>query len=431
MKTVLRSRNFYLMISMDAALVTAAYISAYWLRFEGHISIEQWINIKNTLPYLIPLKLSCFFLLGLYRGMWRYTSLATIKNVVKASALSSALLVVIILFAYRFKGYSRSVFLIDMLLTFLVIGGIRVSIRLIFADSVSSFWPFKSTRHTIGTKLLIIGAGDAGEKVLREIQENPGLKIVPVGFLDDDKNKRGKAIHNVPVLGAVDEIDEISGEFDEILISIPSARGETMRRVVSLCEETGKRFRTVPGIGELIEGKVSVKTIRNVTLEDILGREEVHLDEENIRHYLHNKRIMVTGAGGSIGSELLRQICRYDPRNVALLELSEFNLFQTEMECMQRFGHIPVTGYLTDIRDRNTVNRVFAEFRPEVVFHTAAYKHVPIQELHPREAVHNNVAGTKNLVEASLENGVERFVLVSTDKAVRPSNVMGEKKIEE
>lgn len=413
------------MLFLDATCVMVAYILAYLLRFDGHIPTLQWINIKNTLPYVIPIKLSCFFMLGLYRGMWRYTSLTDLNNVVKASALSSILIIAIILFAHRFVGYPRSVFLIDMFLTFLLVGGIRVFIRLSLANNFSSFWFLKRNTHSHGTKLLIIGAGDAGEKVLREIQENSGLKMVPVAFLDDNKNKHGKAIHNVPILGTVDEIDRIPVDFDEILITIPTARGEEMRRVVSACERTGKRYRTVPVITELIEGTVSVKTIRDVTLEDLLGREEIHIDEEKIRQYLYNKRILVTGAGGSIGSELVRQICRYDPRHVALLEFSEFNLFQTEMECRQRFGHIPVTGYLTDIRNRDTVNSVFREFHPEVVFHAAAYKHVPIQEFHPREAVNNNVLGTKNLVEASMENGVERFVLVSTDKAVRPSNVMG------
>jgi FlaA1/EpsC-like NDP-sugar epimerase len=214
-------------------------------------------------------------------------------------------------------------------------------------------------------------------------------------------------------------------EFDEILIAIPSVRGEKMRRIVSLCEETGKQFRTVPGIWELIEGKVSVRTIRKVHLEDLLDRDEVHLDEEEIRQYIKDKRILITGAGGSIGSELVRQVGRFHPQALALLDFSEEKLFQIEGECRQRFGFIPISGFLVDIKSRESAGRVFREFAPDAVFHAAAYKHVPMQELQPWEATFNNILGTRNLVETAVENRVGRFVLVSTDKAVRPANVMG------
>jgi len=247
----------------------------------------------------------------------------------------------------------------------------------------------------------------------------------PVGFLDDDQTKQGKMIHGVPVLGFIDDIDRLPESFDEILIATPSAKAEQMRRIVAACDRTGKRYRTMPGIGELIDGKVSVKAIREVTIEDILGREEVHLDQDAIRSYLEGRRILVTGAGGSIGSELVRQICRFKPSKLGILEFSEFNLFSLESECRRRFAWIPIKGYLADVRDRSVTCRVFADFRPEVVFHAAAYKHVPIQEEHPQEAVRNNVIGTRNVIDAAAEAKAERFVLVSTDKAVRPTSVMG------
>jgi FlaA1/EpsC-like NDP-sugar epimerase len=274
-------------------------------------------------------------------------------------------------------------------------------------------------------KLMIVGAGDTGEMILREILQNPRLGYDPVCFVDDDPDKLKRKIHGVPVLGPVEEIHRLPCEFDEILIAIPSGKGEEMRRIVAACERTGKRYRTVPGIGELIGGKISVKAIREVTLEDLLGREEVHLDQEEIARYLRERRVLVTGAGGSIGSELVRQVSRFQPQAMALLEVSELNLFRVEMECRQRFGHVSTSGFLVDIRDGEAVGRVFREFAPQVVFHAAAYKHVPIQELHPWESVQNNVLGTRNLVEAALELGLERFVLVSTDKAVRPTSVMG------
>jgi len=286
------------MLILDATLVAAAYISAYLLRFDGHIPLQNWVQLKTTLPFVIPLKLFCFIMFGLYKGMWRYTSLADLRNTFKATSLSSIIIVLAILFLYRFHGFSRSVYVIDFVFTFLFVGGIRVAIRLLLADHHFSFWAFGWGKKSSASKLIIVGAGDAGEKVLREIQEHASINMEPVGFFDDDPGKRGKAIHGVPVLGAVDEINKIRTEFDEILIAVPSVRGEKLRRIVSLCEESGKRFRTLPGIWELIEGKVSIKTIRKVHLEDLLDRKEVHLDEEEIRKYLKDKRILITGAAG-------------------------------------------------------------------------------------------------------------------------------------
>ena len=415
------------MLLLDAVLVTMAYFSAYLLRFEGHIPLTHWAQFKSTLPFLIPLKLMCLFIFGLYRGMWRYTSLVDLRNIFNASSLSSIIVVLSILFLYRFHGYSRSVFVIDWVFTLLFIGGIRVAIRIFLADQSPSLQIFKSRKSpsTRKKKLMIIGAGDAGEKILREIQENPSIKFEPVGLLDDDRSKRGMTIHGVPVLGTVDDINKIRKEFDEILIATPSVRGEKLRRIVSLCEETGKQFRTLPGIWELIEGRVSVRAIRKVHMEDLLDREEIHLDEEEIRRYLKDKRILITGAGGSIGAELVRQVCRFHPRAIAFMEFSEENLFKIAMECKQRFGFIPTSEFLLDIKNRVSVGRAFREFSPDVVFHAAAYKHVPMQELNPWETTFNNISGTRNLVEAALENQTERFVLVSSDKAVRPTNVMG------
>jgi len=425
MKNIIRNKNFYIMLILDATLVAATYISAYLLRFDGHIPLQNWVQFKNTLPFIIPLKLFCFIIFGLYSGMWRYTSLADLRNTFKATSLSSIIIVLAILFLYRFHGFSRSVYVIDFVFTFLLVGGIRVAIRLLLADHYLSFWTFGRGKKSSASKLIIVGAGDAGEKVLREIQEHASVNMEPVGFLDDAPDKRGKAIHGIPVLGAADEINKIRTEFDEILIAMPSVRGEKLRRIVSLCEESGKRFRTLPGIWELIEGKVSIKTIRKVHLEDLLNRKEVHLDEEEIRKYLKDKRILITGAGGSIGSELVRQVCRFHPQALALLEFSEENLFRMEMECKQRYGFIPTSGFLADIKNRDVLIQVFHRFNPDVVFHAAAYKHVPLQELHPWEAIYNNILGTRNMVEISSEHQVDRFVLVSTDKAVRPTNVMG------
>jgi FlaA1/EpsC-like NDP-sugar epimerase len=362
----------------------------------------------------------------MYRGMWRYVSLVDLLNVIKATIISSLLIIFVILLVHRFQGYPRSVFIIDWGLTLIFIGGVRVGVRLYFARNLRGeiFPTFLQFKHP-GKKLLIMGAGRTGEKMLREILDNPTLKIHPVGFLDDDQHKQGKTIHGVKVLGTVNDIHALTNLFDEILIAIPSASAKQMRNIVKACEATNKPFRTVPAIGELIDGRISVKTVRRVAVQDLLGREEVTLNKENISRYLSQKRVLVTGAGGSIGSELVRQISKFYPESIAFVEMSEFNLFRIDMECYQRFPYIKRSTFLGDIRDQHNINRIFGEFKPQVVFHAAAYKHVPIQELHPWEAVQNNVLGTQHLVEAAREYDVERFVLVSTDKAVRPANVMG------
>ncbi len=424
MKKLIRNKHFYYMLIIDAMLVAAAYIGAYLLRYEGQLPALEWERIINILPYLLMLKIACFYMFGLYRGMWRYTSLEDLKRVVKATVVSSLILLLTVLYAYYFKGYSRAAFIIDWLLTILFVGGVRILVRLLLTNNITSFWML-AKKGPMDKRMLIIGAGAAGEKAIREIIENPALKLKPIGFLDDDPQKQGKAIHGVLILGAVDEIGQLREDYDEILIAIPSAKGEQMRRIVNFCEETGKRFRTMPSIGELIDGKVSVKALRDVRIEDILGRDEVHLEKDLLRRLYHNKRVLITGAGGSIGSELVRQVCQYRPSILGLLDFSEFNLFQIDMMCRQSFPNLQMRTFLTDIRDLRAVKQTIGDFKPEIIFHAAAYKHVHLQEIHPRETVYNNVVGTRNLALIASESGVERFVLVSTDKAVRPTNVMG------
>lgn len=417
------------MIGVDAFLVALSFFGAYLLRFEFIFFPKDWETILQALPFVLMIKLGTFAFFHLYQGMWRYTSLADLVKVVEAVLASSLLIVLILFMVNRVEGHPRSIFLIDGLLTFLSIGGIRLLIRLYYSENTAGdLFPAFRKNNLDWKRLLIIGAGDAGEKVLREIRDNPEVKLNPMGFLDDQPFKKGKTIHGVPVLGTLEEIERLDVAFDEILIAIPSAKGEEMRRIVALCEKTGKRFRTIPGIGELIDGKVSVKAIREVTLADFLGREEVRLNQAEIIHFLRGKRVLVTGAGGSIGSELVRQVARFFPQALALVEVSELNLFRVEMECRQRFEAISLESFLVDIRNRESVDRVFREFNPDVVFHAAAYKHVPLQELHPWETVHNNIRGTRNLVESAEAHGVSRFVQVSTDKAVRPTNVMGASK---
>jgi FlaA1/EpsC-like NDP-sugar epimerase len=420
---------------LDACLVVAAYVLAYLLRFEGQIAYQDWERIKSSIPYILVFKLFVFIVFGLYRGMWRYTSLVDLFNVLKAATVSSGVITLAILFVHRFEGFPRSVFILDWILTFILIGGLRVVIRLLLSEKEKEFPPWRWIFHLRSEmtsikprkKLLIIGAGDAGEKILREIRANPRLNYQVVGFLDDDPGKWGRSIHGVPVLGDVETIHELAywAKMDEILIALPSASAKQMRKIVLSCEATGLKCRTTPGIGELIDGKISFKTVREVSFEDLLGRDQVDLDTESIGSYLSGKVVLVSGAGGSIGSELCRQITMFAPKNLVLLDKTENNLFHLEMEFRQRFPKTPITAVLGDVKYKESLGRLFEAHRPEVVFHAAAYKHVPIVELNPWEAIFNNVVGTRNIVEASHQFGVERFIMISTDKAVRPSSVMG------
>jgi FlaA1/EpsC-like NDP-sugar epimerase len=426
MKHIIRNRNFYFMLLIDSLLVAVSYVTAYDLRFDGGIPPEEWINIERTLPLIIPTKIAFFLSFNLYRGMWRYTSLIDMINVFKACTISSAVIILLILYTFHLIGFPRSVFVIDWVMTILLVGGIRFGIRMALTNHISTLFSFRSIPSAgKAKKLLIIGAGDAAEKVLREIHDNPVVKIEPFGLLDDAREKQGQTIHGVRVLGFTEDVPKLPDEYDEILIAIPSARGDEMRRIVTLCERTGKKFRTLPSIGELIEGRISVNAIRDVTLEDLIGREEVNLDQEGISQFISGKRILVTGAGGSIGSELVRQISRFRPEAIGLLDFSEFNLYQIDMACRRQRSGAAIQTHLADIRDRELIDRIFSRFKPHAVFHAAAYKHVPMQEYHPREALLTNVEGTRNMAEAALNHEVDRFVLVSTDKAVRPTNVMG------
>ncbi|MBF0119165.1 MAG: polysaccharide biosynthesis protein [Desulfobacterales bacterium] len=423
MDNFFRNKNFLLIFIFDSILVVASFYISYAIRFDFNIPYTEVELFLKVLPVVFIIKISFFAFYQIYQGMWRYTSLVDLISVGKAVSVSSLVIILVIFLLHRFEGYPRSIFIIDWAITLIFIAGIRTGIRLYFTRDIghSIF-----SKRLPNKKLMIIGAGNFGEKVLREINDNPHLNYNVFGFVDDNAAKHGKMIHGVSVLGGLDEITNLSKHYDEIIIAVATATQKQMRRIISICEKSGKKFRTVPGLGELIGGKISLQTVREVNFEDLLGREEINLDKEQISEYLQNKRILVTGGGGSIGKELVRQICQFSPSRIAFLEMSELNLFQIEMEIRQKFGKdIKVNSFLSDIRRREDLKRIFDIFQPDVVFHAAAYKHVPLQEINPWETILNNVMGTRNVVEIAKESGVKKFVLVSTDKAVRPTNVMG------
>jgi FlaA1/EpsC-like NDP-sugar epimerase len=409
------------------------------LRFNFSIPHTNYTTFRHFLIFIILMKIIVFYFFDLYKGMWRYTSIGDLINIIKASSVSSMLIVVLIVFTNGFSGLSRSIFIIDWVLTVVLVLGSRLGIRLYFwlvenegQGLLKGLALIISRRnHYRGAKkLIIIGAGDCGEKIYREIRDNSRLRYNVVGFLDDDPDKTGMKLHGIPILGGVRELTSFTEKLraDEALIAIPSASSRQMREIVTHCDSSGIPYKTVPGMGELIDGKVTVKAIRDVAFRDLLGREVIRLEEDRIASYLKEARILVTGAGGSIGSELCRQICRFRPEALLLYERAESQLYDIVLELKSNFRDMAIEGILGDIRDRKQLSQVFIDHRPQVVFHAAAYKHVPMMEMQPWKAVKNNILGTRNVLDMADQYGVERFVLVSTDKAVRPTNVMGASK---
>ncbi len=430
-------KNAIVILGIDIILIACSLYAAYQIRFEFDIPPEFFIGFKRVLPVAIIIKLLIFSFFDLYRGMWRYTGLSDLLNILKASVISTVLIVTIVVFSTRFYGFSRSIFVIDWSFTFLLISGLRLAVRFYFENAETSFLDtIRSlgsliTRKSVDSKkLIIIGAGDCGEKIYREIHNNSDLKYKVVGFLDDHPVKKGKKIHGIPVLGPVKDI-RIAAEMvraDEFLIAIPSANSSQMRKIVEFCKESELQFKTIPGYGELIDGRVSVNSIREVAYRDLLGREVIHLEKQKIGAYLKDQTILITGAGGSIGSELCRQVLRFDPKKLLLYDWAESPLFDIELELSKNFSHIEIVPILADIKDRDQLIKVFKAFSPQIVFHAAAYKHVPMLEIQPWKAIENNILGTMNLVEVAEQFDIERFVFVSTDKAVRPTNIMGASK---
>jgi FlaA1/EpsC-like NDP-sugar epimerase len=423
-----RNRNFWITFLGDVSLVLVSYFCAYLIRFEGVVPDGQQAIFFQTAWWILLLKISCFFGFDMYKGMWRYFSLHDLFNMVKASVLALAVTAFIILGVHRFEGYSRSVFVIDMLLCLLCVGGFRLSVRIVLAHRHKGWNPFVMRRHNQCLKnMVIVGAGDAGEKLLREMNENANLDYDVVGIVDDNPAKLKQTLHGVPVLGSLQELGVIVQEYQvhEITIAVPSASARQMRRIVGFCKSTGVPFKTLPGLGELIEGRVTVSAVREVRYEDLLGRKAVDLNLEQIGSYVTGKRVMVTGGAGSIGSELCRQIARYKPEQLIIVERNESGLYELELELKRQNPGLETAAALGSIQNHGTMERIFDCYQPQTVFHAAAYKHVPMMEHHPWEAIFNNVVGSKVVIHLCAAKGVERCVVVSTDKAVRPTNVMG------
>jgi FlaA1/EpsC-like NDP-sugar epimerase len=427
MKTKPNFRNRYVLL-LDLVVIIAAVFGAFALRFElgplffYYLPFAYWM-----LGVGLIVKPLVFYYFGMYRRMWAYASIRELRLV--AIAVTSATIVVslilVVLYSFKaFNGFVRSALIIDWLLTILFVGGVRFLVRLIAESAKRSAL---ISGGMTAKRALIIGAGDAGALVVRELQKNPDLNLEPIGFLDDNPTKMRQQIHGIPVVGNLNDIGKIleTKRIDEVIIAIPSAGGKVIRMIADICRLKGISFRTMPGIYELIGGKVSINRLREVDITDLLRRQPSHMKEELVGFTLSGKTVMVTGAGGSIGRELCRQISRWNPSALLLLGHGENSIFESLLEIQETNPSLPVIPLIVDVRNLQRLNNTFAKYKPDVVFHAAAHKHVPLMEMNVDEAVNNNVLGTRNVVTACERHNVSRLVMISTDKAIRPANIMG------
>ncbi|PIE81587.1 MAG: polysaccharide biosynthesis protein [Chloroflexi bacterium] len=373
----------------------------------------------------LVVRLAIFYYAELYRRYWKYASVDELKQIVLAVVLSSALVALLAaaLFSLLQLPVVHSVFFLDSLLVLISVGGLRFSIRILAQQ--------KTNVNGNGRKVIIAGAGEAGTLIVRELRRNPQLNLKPVGFVDDDHLKLNMQIHGLPVLGTLDALDTLipSYKIQQVIIAMPTAPGSVIREVALRCEHLNVSTKTVPGIYELVDGTVSVNQLRNVEIKDLLRREPVKTDIARVQQLIQGQRVLITGGGGSIGSELCRQVWRCQPAELILLGHGENSIFESYHE-LRRLGasQEQLTAVIADVRFPERLHAVFQQVQPDIVFHAAAHKHVPLMEMNPAEAITNNVMGTRNLLDAALAGGVERFVMISTDKAVNPTSVMGASK---
>jgi FlaA1/EpsC-like NDP-sugar epimerase len=413
------SRKVFLLIT-DVILLNISIYLALLIRFEGEIP-TQYINVfLNTNLLLTVFNIVVFYLFGLYTSLWTYASIDELLQVFLAAAVGSVGSYPIGLLIH--KPLPRSVYIISFMLILLFVGGSRFSYRILR----------RAKRIVIPesdkVRVMVIGAGDAGSMVIREMQRHDGFSYMPIVVVDDDKRKHRAKIHGVPVKGDKSKIIELVGQYNisEIIIAMPSASKQVRSELINICKQTKCKLKTLPGMYELINDKVSIKQIRNVSIEDILGREEVKLNTGEISDYVKDEIILITGGGGSIGSELCRQIAKFQPKKLLILDIYENNAYDLQNELKHTYNDkLDFEIIIASVRDKVRLREIFYKYKPSVVFHAAAHKHVPLMESNAVEAIKNNVFGTLNVAQCADEFGVKRFVLISTDKAVNPTNVMG------
>ncbi|PJZ43928.1 polysaccharide biosynthesis protein [Leptospira brenneri] len=403
-----------------------SYFLAHLVRFENIRFLDNYPDFWVCATIVVVSRSVVFLFSGIYRSLWSYASLHDLLSIIKATVLSSLVSTLALLFYNRFYQLSRMVPILDtlILLGFLCLRSL--SWRMLREQI------FSSDKSKGGIPVLLVGAGKLGSSFLTEIRRSENLDYQPIGFLDDNLSKKGGYIQGIPILGATDEIGKILTQFGvkKVIMTVPQPDGRVVSKLMKECESAGVDFKILPTFGEYLSGKPNITQLREVQVEDLLGRPTVDLEIESIRSYLEKKVILVTGAGGSIGSEICRQVALFKPSVLVILDAAETPLYEIDYELRKTFSdlNIDIRPVIADVKNLSRISAIFEEHRPSVVFHSAAYKHVPMMEINPSEAVLNNVMGTKNVADVCRLIGVERFVLISTDKAVNPVNVMGASK---
>jgi FlaA1/EpsC-like NDP-sugar epimerase len=408
-------------ILLHAGLAVAANYAAFWLRFDGAIPAPYRAVWLATLPWLVAIRTAVFLVLHLHASMWRYTGLRDLRAILIAVASGTGFFLVVVYGALGLRMYPRAVVVMDALLLVLLMGGVRLGGRLL---------PRGSRPAARRRRVLIFGAGDAGEMIVREILNDGAHGYRPIGFVDDDPAKRGERIHGVPVLGGRDDLAPIIARTrpDELLVAIPRATPGLLRALVKALEPYKLPIKALPNLRDILDGRVTLSDVRDLAVADLLGRSPVGLDVGRARDLIAGRRVLITGAGGSIGSEMSRQIAQLGPSRLVLVERYENALWAVEHSLGDLATGVPVYPVIADVTDERRVDDVLIEHRPELIVHAAAHKHVPLMELHPGEAIKNNVRGTRIVCQAAARHGVERVVLISSDKAVNPTSVMGASK---
>jgi FlaA1/EpsC-like NDP-sugar epimerase len=410
-----------LIVAVHLVLIPLAYFGAFAVRFEFRVPEAELYRWAETLPYLVVIRLLVFERYGLFRGYWRHVGLRDLVDLGAATTLSTALFAGALLVTGWPAGMSRSVFLLDWLSIVFLSGGLRFAARAFREGQL----PMQASRG--GCRTLLIGAGEAAEMLLRQVLHDRRDAIRVVGLVDDNPDTHGRSIHGAPVLGGTEDLERLVHQhrIQLIVIAVRSATAEQMRRLVQRCTATGTEFKIIPSLQDLLDGRAGIGQLREVEIEDLLGREPVHLDLDQVRRDLEGRSVLITGAGGSIGSELARQIARFRPARLVLLERAESPLYFVHLEVSQASPGVEVIPIIANITNAERLDEVFDAYQPEYVFHAAAYKHVPLMEDSVIEAAWNNIVGTLRVAQGSVQHQVEKFVLISTDKAVNPTSMMG------
>ncbi len=415
------------LIIYDIVFLIASLYFAFLLKFNFKIPSEDMVFLKLSLIPVVIITLICNKFFKLYNSIWKYASIEELMSIIYSMSISNIIFVIysyVITYKFLEKTYYRfpfSVHIIFWILSVIALGGIRFNYR------VKEESKGEKTTKKHDKKLLIIGAGDASAMLIKEIKRHKDLTYDIVGLIDDDESKKGKLINGIKVIGGRDQINRVCTQkrVEEIILAMPSAELNIKREIINICKNTKCKLKTLPGIYQIIGGRINISKLRDVNIEDLLGRDEVKLNNENINKYIKDKTIVVTGGGGSIGSELCRQIARFNPKKLLIIDIYENNVYDVQMELNYNHPELKKEVIIASIRDKKRMDKVFAKYKPDVVFHAAAHKHVPLMEGNPSEAIKNNVIGTYNILKCCDEFKVEKFVQISTDKAVNPTNIMG------